>query len=102
MTPATITGWEERLKTAVRSQNDELLRQALYSLRRVPGFREIRREAFRLAKLAKAEWTRHRTGDFPHPDVFIGFLGKFKVAETLSTEKPRFKAAAGKEQLENG
>jgi hypothetical protein len=79
MTPATVEAWEERIKTAIRTHNDEALRQALHSLRRVPGFRDTRAQAFALAKLIKKEWSRR--GDFLYADVFVGFLGRYTKAE---------------------
>lgn len=65
MMPARMKAWETRIKTAIRTRNDEALRQALHSLRQIPGFWEIRDQAFELAKLLKKEWKRSRRGDFP-------------------------------------
>jgi hypothetical protein len=87
MTPATVEAWDERIKTAIRTHNDEALRQALHSLRRVPGFRETRAQAFALVRLVKREWGRSRQGDFPYPDVFVGFLGRYTKADTESVSK---------------
>lgn len=88
MTQATEQAWGERFKTAIRHNNDQAIRQALDSLRRVPGFREARAQAFAIEAAAKAEWARSRRGEWPYPGVFVGFQGRFKKATT----KPIVKA----------
>lgn len=80
MTKDTELAWKERIKTAIRGkhQSDDLIQQALYSLRRVPGFAESRRQAFALVRFAQAEWKRHRHSEWPYPDIFVGWVGQFK------------------------
>lgn len=82
MTQATEQAWGERFKTAIRHKNDQAIRQALDSLRRVPGFREARAQAFAIEAAAKGEWLRSGKGEWPYPGVFVGFQGRYKVAAT--------------------
>ena len=84
MTSENYKAWQERIRAAVRHKSDDLMRQTLYSLRRVPGFAQSRRQAFALATLMKKEWQRSQKGDFPYPDVFVGFYGKYKRIEAVS------------------
>ncbi len=73
--------WEERLKTAVRKwhpHNDDLLKQALWSLRRVPGFSESRRQAFALEQFAHGQWKRTQRGEWQFEGPFIGWLGRYQ------------------------
>lgn len=78
--------WEERLKTAVRKwhpHNDDLLKQALWSLRRVPGFSESRRQAFALEQFAHGQWKRTQRGEWPFEGLFIGWLGRYQKPTLL-------------------
>ena len=89
--------WEERLKTAVRKwhpHNDDLLKQALWSLRRIPGFSEARRQGFTLESYAKAQWKRVQHGEWPFEGVFIAWLGRYQkptlidLPDLLKAKKP--------------
>ena len=78
--------WEERLKTAVRKwhpHNDDLIKQALWSLRRVPGFSESRHQAFALEKFAQGQWKRAQRGEWPFDGIFIGWLGRYQKPTLL-------------------
>ena len=85
MTKETELAWKERIRTAIRGkhQSDELIQQALYSLRRVPGFAESRRQAFSLVRFAQGEWKRHRRSEWPYPDIFVGWVGQFKKPQMI-------------------
>ncbi len=89
--------WEERLKTAVRKwhpHNDDLLKQALWSLRRIPGFSETRRQGFALEGYAKAQWKRVQRAEWPFEGVFIAWLGRYQkptlidLPDLLKAKKP--------------
>ena len=89
--------WEERLKTAVRKwhpHNDDLLKQALWSLRRIPGFSESRRQAFALEQFAQGQWKRTQRGEWPFERLFIGWLGRYQkptlidLPDLLKAKKP--------------
>ena len=89
--------WEERLKTAVRkwhTHNDDLLKQALWSLRRIPGFSEARRQGFALESYAKAQWKRVQRAEWPFDGVFIAWLGRYQkptlidLPDLLKAKKP--------------
>ena len=91
------TAWEERLKTAVRKwhpHNDDLLKQALWSLRRIPGFSEARRQGFALESYAKAQWKRVQRGEWPFECIFIAWLGRYQkptlidLPDLLKAKKP--------------
>lgn len=77
MTSSTYNHWKMRLTQAIRKRNDDLINQSLYSLRRVPGFSEIRKQAFNLVKLAKADWKRSQKGEWPYPEIYIGWCGRY-------------------------
>ncbi len=80
MTDETYAEWLERIKKAVRRADHGLVDQAMYSLRRVPGFHGIRKQAFKLAKKAKGEWTRNKkAGEWCHAGFYVGYIGKFKA-----------------------
>lgn len=89
MTKSTYEQWRERIKTAVRRQrqtpDDSLIRQALFSLRRVPGFAESRRQAFALEKYAISEWKRVRRGDWPYERIFVGWVGRYVEATKVDS-----------------
>lgn len=91
MTKETYQGWEERLKTAVRHFSDDGMRQAIYSLKRVPVFSESRKQALALAKFAKDDWKRIRKDEWPYGDVRLGWFGRFKAGETIPVESLRRK-----------
>lgn len=83
ITPDNLKAWQERLQAVIRHHDLLGLEQALYSLRRVPGFAESRRQAFRLAQYAQGEWKRSQRTEWPYPGVFIGWLGRFKEARQI-------------------
>jgi hypothetical protein len=87
MTSKAVEIWEDKIKKSIRSNNDESLKYIIESLRRVPGFRETRSQAFSLVNLIKEEWRRGKSEDFPFPDVFIGFLGRFKKTVSVKISK---------------
>jgi hypothetical protein len=99
MTSENYKAWQERIRAAVRHKSDDLIRQALYSLKRVPRFSQSRKQAFALVSLMKKEWKRTQKGELPYPGIFIGFYGKYKRAETIPAElltKKKQKAQTGR------
>lgn len=91
MTTQTYQDWESRLKAAVRHFSDDSLRQAIYSLKRVPAFAESRRQAFALAKLAKDDWKRIKRDEWPYGEVYLGWFGQYKKADALPLASLRSK-----------
>lgn len=83
MTKETLEFWRCRFRTAIQHRNDSDLRQAMYSLRRVPVFRGVRLEAFGIEKAAIGDWQRFRSGEWPFPAIALGFKGKFRQAEKM-------------------
>lgn len=94
MTSENYEAWQERIKSAVRRFNDDLVRQALWSLKRVPGFSESRRQAFKLQAFAKAQWKRTQKGKWPYENIFVGYHGKFKAAKTVEAREFAQKASS--------
>lgn len=84
MTEACSERWKNRIKSAVRQKDNMKLRQVLYSLQRIPGFRNLRREAFKFSKYTESEWKRSRKGPFPEKEIYIGWLGQFKKPDLIS------------------
>lgn len=78
MTAENVASWEERIQTHVRHKSEDKLRQDLYSLSRVPGFSESRKQAYALIRLAEQDWQRTQKGDFPIEKKFIPFVGRYK------------------------
>lgn len=78
MTAATVEAWEERIRVAVRHRSEDQIRQALWSLGHVPGFREIRSQAYRLHALMRGEWQRTQRGEWPYDKFFVGWVGRYK------------------------
>ena len=85
MTHDNRKAWEERLRTAVVAKNDELIRQAMFSLKRTPAFAESRREAFKLFNDTKSHWKKIHGEPWPFDDIFIGWFGKFQKAKILDS-----------------
>lgn len=63
--------WQARIREAVRESDRDrrhlLVRQAVWSLRRLPGFRGIRQDAHGLIRLLKSDWKRVRHKGEPLP-----------------------------------
>ena len=63
--------WQQRLRDAVRGFDRDtrqlLVRQAVYSLSKLPGFRGIRQDAHGLIRLLKSDWKRVRHKAEPLP-----------------------------------
>ena len=85
MTDDNYTAWQERLRTAVVSKNDELIRQAMFSLKRTPAFSGSRKQAFALFRYAKAHWKKINGSEWPYEDIYIGWFGKFQKAKILDS-----------------
>lgn len=103
MTAATVEAWEERIRVAVRHRSEDQIRQALWSLGRVPGFREIRTQAYRLHTLMRGEWQRTQRDEWPYEKFFVGWVGKFKAAKGAPVreavgKRPRRRPAATQKQ----
>lgn len=79
--------WKERLRVAVRRGNDDLIRQALHSLKRVPGFSEARKQAFALETFAKAEWQRAQRKEWPYESIYVGWFGRYQKPMLIEPEK---------------
>ncbi|MGV0950939.1 MAG: hypothetical protein ACOYB3_09705 [Azonexus sp.] len=78
MTAATIDAWEERIRVAVRHRSEDQIRQVLYSLGHVPGFREIRTQAYRLHTLVRGEWQRTQHDPWPYEQLHVGWVGRYR------------------------
>lgn len=92
MDAVTFEAWKERIKTAVRHNSDNQMRQALHSLGGVPGFRECRVQAYLLLRMMRNDWKRTQTGEFPYPSPFIKFCGRHQKAATITTKEASQKA----------
>jgi hypothetical protein len=79
MSEKTYQGWRDRVRVAVRGKDDLLLRQAWYSLHRVPGFAPIRQQGRKIEALTRAEYVRTRRGPFPFPHTRIRYIERLPV-----------------------
>ena len=85
MTEDNYKTWQERLRTAVIAKNDELIRQAMFSLKRTPAFSGSRKQAFALFRQAKSHWKKINGSEWPYEDIYVGWFGKFQKAKTLNS-----------------
>ena len=71
MVEARRAEWEARIRAAVRQPDRETrhlqVRQSIYSLRKLPGFRGVRQDAHGLIRLLKSDWKRVRHQAEPLP-----------------------------------
>lgn len=72
---------EAEIITAIRKKDFSAMRQWDYSLRRMPSFSGVRKQAYKLAGRAKGEWQRSARGPYPLPDFAIGWQGRYKKAK---------------------
>lgn len=79
MTETTYQGWRDRVRIAMRTREDLLLRQAWYSLHRVPGFAPIRQQAKKIEALMRGEHKRVRRGPFPFQNTRIRYISRLAV-----------------------
>lgn len=96
MTRENEEAWKERLRTATRRGKDDLILQALHSLKRVPGFSEARRQAFALESFAKAEWKRTQRTDWPYESLYVGWLGQYQKPTLIAPETLKKSPLRGK------
>lgn len=75
-TEITYLAWRDRIRRVIRSHDDLALRQAWYSLHRAPGFAPIRRPVRKLIKLAKDEYNRVRSDNFPFAPERIRYVAR--------------------------
>jgi len=71
--------WRNRVLRVIRTNNDFELRQAWYSLHRVPGFSRIRVQAKRIEQLILSDWRRARNGTFPLGHARIRYVQRLAV-----------------------
>lgn len=77
--------WEERIRVAVRSKNQDLIKQAIYSLERMPCFKGTRQEAYTLWRYLSNEYKRAFKNKIDY--IFNkNFYGRYKVARTIPLE----------------
>jgi hypothetical protein len=77
MTRTEYQAWHERIRVAVRQRDgDDLVRQLIWSLFRVPGFGGLRDQVKLLRRQLVKEWQRSRRASEPMPPVpsFIGYV----------------------------
>jgi len=86
MTPTCEDVWKKRLKKASTSSDDSLMRQAVWSLYRTPGFAGNRKQVGHLLAYAKQQWKgSRRTSDFPPCPVRLYYVSYRKCdTEPLS------------------
>jgi len=77
MTRTEYQAWHERIRVAVRQRDgDDLVRQLIWSLFRVPGFGGLRDQVKLLRRQLVKEWQRSRRASEAMPPVpaFIGYV----------------------------
>lgn len=99
MTENNYLAWQERLRSSVIAKNDELIRQAMFSLKRTPAFSGSRKQAFTLFRQAKNHWRKINGSEWPYENIYIGWFGKFQKAQTIDSSELLEKS---KKQLNKG
>ena len=94
MDPECYQRWRDRVLRVIRGKNDLELRQAWYSLHRVPGFAPIRQQAKKIEKLMRGEWCRTRRGEFPFAYTRIRYVQRLPatsmpLSAVLSSVRPQ-------------
>jgi len=85
MTESRYQHWRKDIQEAIRKRKNMRLRQLHHELVRVPGFHEIRRQAFALQSFLRSEWMRSRGRQEEMPQrAFVGFVGRKKALALLS------------------
>jgi hypothetical protein len=80
--------WRKDIQEAIRKRKNMRLRQLHHELVRVPGFHEIRRQAFALQSFLRSEWIRSRGRQEEVPArAFVGFVGQKKALALLSFDE---------------
>lgn len=69
--PRRVNYTREMLIHLIRQKQDDTLRQAIYSMHRMPGFAGVRQQVMGMRRLIVTEWGRSRRG--PPPDMPAGF-----------------------------
>lgn len=69
MTAPLETYWEQRIRKAISSYDDSLIKQAIWSLYRTPGFSGIRNNVGQLVKHLRGDWQRIKRGSIPLPHI---------------------------------
>ncbi|WP_330926808.1 hypothetical protein [Candidatus Sororendozoicomonas aggregata] len=75
--------YKERIRRAIRNKNDHKLRQLHYSIVRISGFSDARKQGFALLRYMNSEWKRIRkcSEKYPFEGSYIGYIGRFKKVE---------------------
>jgi hypothetical protein len=80
--------WRKDIQEAIRKRKNMRLRQLHHELIRVPGFHEIRRQAFALQSFLRSEWIRSRGRNEEVPArAFVSFVGRKKALALLSFDE---------------
>jgi len=100
MTIETLEEWHRRFQRSIRSQDKMILKQSVYSLKRVPAFAETRRQVFAIMKKAKGEWIRTRKGPWPYEDFKQGWIGRYKTFRTTEVTRNSIQSNRKSKKLE--
>ena len=87
MNKETFEEWHRRFQRSIRSNDAMILKQSVYSLKRVPAFSETRKQAFAIIRKAKGEWIRAKKGPWPYSDFKLGWVGRYKSYRTAKVAK---------------
>lgn len=85
MTAQTKTHYLEQVKTVIRRKKELEIKQLVHSLKAIPPFRALRKDAYHVINRASGEWVRimPKTAENPFKSVWIGWVGRYLPAETL-------------------
>jgi len=92
-----MQSWHIRIKRSVRKKSTEDLRQAIWSLQRIPGFSEVRSQVKSLRSLLYKEWKRSKkeSNEMPPLSPIIPYI-RSTDTESIPLAKVVLRIAQGR------
>lgn len=97
MTYRTKHTYLEQVKTAVRRQKQHEIDKLIHSIKGIPAFRGVRKDAYAIINRGVGEWVRIMPKDAVNPfkSIWVGWIGRYLPAETIKPTKLTAKKGKG-------